>query len=60
MLKLRGDYLLPGNFLIEGCLLRIADSLEKIAVNIDVEKLLHRIAGLKGTITRMKKQTKKG
>lgn len=43
-----------------GSFQRIADALEKIAVNKGVEKLLHQIAGLRGVITRMKKQTKKG
>lgn len=42
-----------------GSLQRIADALEKIIIRMEGEKLLHRIAGLKGVITRMKKQAKK-
>ncbi|MCJ7563704.1 MAG: hypothetical protein MUP52_03830 [Candidatus Aminicenantes bacterium] len=42
-----------------GSLQRIADALEKVVIRMDGEKLLHRIAGLKGVVTRMKKQAKK-
>jgi len=48
-----------------GSFQRIADaveklviSLEKIAVNTNVDVLLHRIAGLRGYIKRMKKKIK--